>query len=271
MRLFFQPIEIILAQLLLRPWLVLAIFLLQAFMGSQLAVYAADTQAPKVQSSDVIEGNIDDVARAILTYFPKVKGKVITLKEEEIAVDLGGKRGLSRGTLLTVYREGEHFHHPVTGVPLGRFEDAVGILEVNRFESSRLFARPIPPKTEIRVGDLIRITATRIPLSVSLSSDTGHPFLMNELVLALAHTGRFKIESLSPGSDLNASRKGDHLYHIELATSRQDDRFSMDLQIQNTYTGTTLAKLSVLIKQSRESDLILEHLQFQLFEQRQKK
>lgn len=253
-------------QLLLLLGIVLAILLVQPITGPPLMSHAADTQA-----SEVIEGNIDDIARAILTYFPKVKGKVVALKGEEITVDLGGKPGLSQGTRLTVYREGTRFHHPVTGVLLGRFEDPVGTLEVKRVESSRFFTRVIATKTSIQVGDLVRITATRIPLAVALSSDTGHPFLMNELVSALAETGRFKIESLAPGADLKAAREGNNHYHIQLVTSRQDERFSMDMQIKNTSTGTALAKLSVLIKQSEESDLILEHLQFQLFEQRQKK
>jgi len=93
---------------------------------------------------------------------------------------------------------------------------------------------------------------------------------MNELVSALSETGRFKIASLSPNADLDAARKSNNRYYITLATSRRDERFAIDLQIQNTFTGTALAKLSVLIQQSEESDLILEHLQFQLFEQRQK-
>ncbi len=264
--LFFTYAKMKPTQLLLKLGVILAILLLQPLRGSRLVSHAADTQA-----SDEIEGNIDDVARAILTYFPKVKGEVVALKGEEIKVDLGGKRGLAKGTLLTVYREGAFFRHPVTAVPLGRFEDEVGVLEVNRFESPYLLALAVAPIAEMQIGDLVRITATRIPLAISLSSNTDHPFLMNELVSALTDTGRFKIETLSPGTDLNAARKGENRYYIKLATSRRDERFSMDLQIQNTFTGTVLAKLSVLIRQSEESDLILEHLQFQLFEQRQKK
>ncbi len=259
------------AQFLLKSGIFLALFLLLTLAGLLISAQAAKPKIPGVQAPAAIEGNIDDVARAILTYFPKVTGKVVARKGETILVDLGGKRGLSRGTLLTVFREGEAFHHPLTKVRLGRFEEKIGMLEVERFESPHLLTRSVTPGFEIQEGDLVRITATRISLAISLSSDAGHAFLMNELVSALSETGRFKIASLSPNAGLDMARKADNRYYIKLATSRRDERFAMDLQIQNTFTGTSLAELSVLIQQSEESDLILEHLQFQLFEQRQKK
>lgn len=258
-------------QFLLGPGVFVAILLIHPLMGSALSAQPINKQNADAQTPAAIEGNIDDVARAILTYFPKVTGTIVSLEEKEIKIDLGGKQRLSKGTLLTVFRKEEHFHHSVTNVPLGQFEKELGTLEVEHFKSPHLLTRSITPDSEIQAGDLVRITATRIPLAVSLSSDTGHSFLMHELISALTDTGRFKITSLSPGVDLNTAKKDGNHYHIQLATSRKEDRFSMDLQIQNTFTGTVLAKLSILIQQSEESDLILEHLQFQLFEQRQKK
>ncbi|WDT80201.1 MAG: hypothetical protein MPW14_24435 [Candidatus Manganitrophus sp.] len=43
----------------------------------------------------------------------------------------------------------------------------------------------------------------------------------------------------------------------------------MKLEIQNTQTGKSLSEMTVQVVQSEESDLILEHLQYQLFQRQQ--
>ncbi|MFQ5598105.1 MAG: hypothetical protein ACE5GK_08645 [Nitrospiria bacterium] len=218
---------------------------------------------------NTIEGNIDDVARAILTYFPKVDGEIVALRENQVEVELGKQLGLASGILLTVYREDKPFFHPVTGVPLGRFEDELGIVEVIRLERPHLLAEFIGPTKRIQKGDRVRLPATRIPMAVSMTSDKGHAFLMNELVAALNETGRFNIVTLPPGSQLEAARSGGNRYFIPLEIGREEGRFSMLLTIKNTYSAKSIAEIHVIINQSEESDLILEHLQYQLFEQRQ--
>lgn len=226
--------------------------------------------ASSALSAQGIEGNIDDVARAILTYFPKVTGKVTATHQNEIEVQIQSGQGLSEGVLLSVFREEEAFHHPVTNVPLGRFEGHVGIIEVIRFEAPRLIAKSIDPLIKIEVGDLVRLPSTKIPVAISTRSKNDHAFLQNELAAALLDTGRFQIDPLSPGTDMNTALNQKNRYYIELTTDRVDGVFSMHLQLQNTATGTQLANLDVMIHQSEQSDLILENLQFKLFEQRQK-
>ncbi len=236
-------------------------------------IVGAETPLPFAQpaTTETIKGNIDDIAKAILTYFPKVVGEIAVIEADHVKVDIGKEQGLSAGILLTVFREGDPFLHPVTGVPLGRFEDELGIMEVIRFEGH--FLRAAFPETigVIVVGDRVRIPATRIPIAVSMSDASGHAFLMSELVSALKDTGRFNIETLPPGSHVSEGFKGRNRYHIQLSTSRDETQFTMHLKIQNTLTGRQIDALNVRINQSEESDLILEHLQFQLFEQRQKK
>ncbi len=226
--------------------------------------------SPPAFSAQTIEGNIDDIARAILTYFPKVTGKVIAVNDNQITVQVESGQGLSKGVLLTVFREGESFYHPVTDVPLGRFESEIGFIEILHFEKSRLTAKNIDPTIMIEVGDLVRLPSTKIPLAIATRTKEDHSFLQNELSAALNDTGRFQIDPLAPGADLKAAHDRKNRYYIELATDHQDGQFLMSLLIQNTITGNQLANLEVLIHQSKESDLILEHLQYQLFEQRQK-
>lgn len=220
-------------------------------------------------SRRAIEGNIDDIAKTIQTYFPKAAGKVIAAGENHVEVDLGRGSGISEGILLAVYREKEPFYHPVTGVFLGKFEEEVGTIEVTQIDDHRLRADKLQ-STSIAVGDLVRIPGTRIPLAVSLASAESQHFLMNELVSALSDTGRFRIDVLPPQSTLEEASRRNNRYLIQLTTSQDVETLLVSLTLQNTETGKSLSSMDVKINQSQESDLILEHLQFQLFEQRRK-
>ncbi len=217
----------------------------------------------------VIQGNIDDIAKTIMTYFPKVNGTVTSVDHETVTVRLGKERGVTTGVLLTVYREKEPFHHPVTGVPLGRFEEEVGTIEVDQVEGDQLSARKILPGESIRPGDLIRLSAARIPLGVTSLSPEGPDFLATELVSALSETGRFRVDLLPVQTNPSDALKRNKLYLIRLATSQEEGRFLMKLEIQNTQTGKSLSEMTVQVVQSEESDLILEHLQYQLFQRQQ--
>lgn len=219
--------------------------------------------------SGIVQGNIDDIAKTVLTYFPKVTGTVVSVDGEMVIVNLGKEKGVSKGVLLTVYREKEPFHHPVTGVQLGRFEEEVGTIEVEQIEADHLKARKINPDDSILTGDGVRISATRIPLAVTSLSKEGPEFLTTELVSALAETGRFRVDPLPPQSNVADALNRRDLYLIRLTSSQEEGRFLMKLEIQNTKTGGALSEMAVQIVQSEESDLILEHLQYQLFERQQ--
>ncbi|MFY9270031.1 MAG: hypothetical protein WAO55_09825 [Candidatus Manganitrophaceae bacterium] len=224
----------------------------------------------------VVQGNIDDIAKTVLTYFPKVTGTVVSVEGDRVTVDFGAEKGVGQGILLTVYREKEPFFHPVTGVPLGRFEEVAGTIEVDRVETNRLVARkvdpldPLDPNDSIRVGDGVRLASSRIPLGVVPVSSDGPDFLARELVSALSETGRFRVDLLPPKWDpqesLKESLKRNHLYRILLKTAKEEGRFLIELELQNTKTGRSFSEMAVQVIQSDQSDLILEHLQYQLFQ-----
>lgn len=216
-----------------------------------------------------VQGNIDDIAKTVLTYFPKVSGAVTSIDNEVVIVDLGKERGVAKGVLLTVYREKEPFYHPVTGVQLGRFEEEVGTIEVDQVEGNHLTARRISTGEPIRAGDLVRISAARIPVGVTSLSPDGPDFLVTELISALSETGRFRVDLLPVQTNPGDALKRNKLYLIRLTTSKEEGRFLMKLEIQNTQTGKSLSEMTVQVVQSEESDLILEHLQYQLFQQQQ--
>src|SRR5581483_11039675 len=215
-----------------------------------------------------IEGNIDDIAKTIQTYFPKVNGKITAVEGDRVEADLGRESGTSVGILLTVYREKGPFYHPVTGVVLGKFEEEVGTIEVAEIDDRHLIANKVRSASPIQVGDYVRIPGTRIPMAVSLTSSESQIFLMNELVSALTDTGRFRIDVLSPQSTREEAAKKNARYLLQLATSEANDVFFVKLNLQNTETGKSLSDMEVKVSQAQGSDLILEHLQYQLFEQR---
>lgn len=218
----------------------------------------------------VVQGNIDDIAKTVLTYFPKVTGRVVSVEGDQVTVDFGAEKGVGQGILLTVYREKEPFFHPVTGVPLGRFEEVAGTVEVDRVETDRLVALKVDPGESIRVGDGVRLASSRIPLGVVPVSSEGPDFLARELVSALSETGRFRVDLLPPKWDpqesLKESLKRNHLYRILLKTAKEEGRFLIELELQNTKTGRSFSEMAVQVIQSDQSDLILEHLQYQLFQ-----
>ncbi len=195
------------------------------------------------------------------------------MENGQLQVELGPGPGpgLSEGVLLTVFRKGDTFYHPITDVPLGRFEGEVGAIEVLSFNAPRLIANPVDNTKKIEVGDLVRLPSTKITLGIAMRSETDHAFTMNELSLALRDTGRFQIEILAAGSGPETALQSGNTYYIGLKTAQHAQQFSVNLQLQNTLTGKHLADLDLRIRQSEKSSLILEHLQHQLFEQRLKK
>ena len=58
---------------------------------------------------------VDDLARVVLSYFPAGAGRVTAISGDIPQIDLPNMSGPAAGVILSVYREREPFHHPVTG------------------------------------------------------------------------------------------------------------------------------------------------------------
>lgn len=217
------------------------------------------------------EGSIDDLSRALMTYFPKISGKVTALNAGKIEIDLETGQGLAPGLLLSVFRKGARFHHPVTSVPMGHFEGEVGHIEVLQFESPRLSAKSLDATEEIKVGDLVRLPSTKITVGIAMESETANTFLINQLSFSLQNTGRFQVRRLPTGSTEKTAFEAGNDYHLGLSVSQEEQQLRVNLRLRNATTGKELAQMALTIRQSEESGLILENLQHQLFEQRLKK
>lgn len=98
-----------------------------------------------------------------------VEGTVVSVDGQRIFVDLGEGSGAQPGQELTVYRKGEVFHHPLTGRPLGRYEDHLGYAQIRRvfsqFSESMFVSLPDQPAPE--VGDGARVSRGRIRIAVT--------------------------------------------------------------------------------------------------------
>jgi len=140
------------------------------------------------------------LAKKFASTFPQVEGYIVSVKGRELFLDLKYGDNIADGNIMTVFREGEEFRHPLSGEVLGRFEEEIGKIEITRITEKYSNARVVSELKgkKVEVGDKVRITATRIKIAVlpfvnkskqDLDTDT----ITEEMVNALKETQRFEI------------------------------------------------------------------------------
>jgi hypothetical protein len=144
--------------------------------------------------------------------FAPVEALVISIEGPEIFLDVHAGSGAQVGQEYAVYRKGEAFAHPVTGRPLGRYEEALGHAQIVRvypnFSAAVFLPRPEAPQP--RAGDGARITRARIRVAVTpmldLTAERADvrrvPFL---IAAALEGSRRFQVVDPLAVSDAFAS------------------------------------------------------------------
>jgi len=200
--------------------------------------------------------SIDDIAKALVTYFPKVSGKITAVDREKVGIQSENETGLSTGVLLSAYQTGAPFYHPVTHAELGHVEEEITLLEVTEVGRGQLTAKVVGAQAPA-IGTLIRLTAARILIGVGSGVTEAERFVIRELRSALEETGRFTVAANEA-----------HLYSIALTVSPPP--VLVKVQMQNVKTGSIVADIELMLESSNGSDTILESLQYQLFEKRQK-
>ena len=140
---------------------------------------------------------LDDLAKVFSTYFPKVEGLISKVEEGKGVINIGRKEGLVNGMILSVYRTGSPFYHPITGEKLGDFEETMGFFEladVGDHESRGILqASGLKPEK----GDHVRLSAARIPVEVTGENEKNNLVLMDEFSRSLIDTNRFSVVSFS--------------------------------------------------------------------------
>lgn len=103
---------------------------------------------------------INSLKEDTISYFTPMKGRVLSVKESIITIDIGANSGVKKGMRFTIMREGVPFVHPVTREPIGRLESNVGIAEVIDAAPDRASMKPVTG--EIKEGDIARISEMKV-------------------------------------------------------------------------------------------------------------
>ena len=152
------------------------------------------------------------MADEFLEAFAPVEGIVIHVEGNEIFLDIGSSRGAQIGQEYTIFRKGAAFTHPITGKPLGRYEDVLGHAQVRRVQPDFSAATFVPagdkPRPEPEDG--ARITRGRLKVAVTPVIDMTDgradlrrvPYL---IAIALERSKRFQVVDPLAVSDMFAS------------------------------------------------------------------
>ena len=136
--------------------------------------------------------SVEDLANIFSTYFPKVEGKLLEIRDGEATLNLGESNGLVKGLILEIVRPGEPFYHPVSHEELGRFEDLLGVVEVESVGDLTSRGRVSVLKGDPAPGDRVRLSAAKIPVLITGEDEKRNLGMMDEFSRYLSLTDRFR-------------------------------------------------------------------------------
>jgi hypothetical protein len=134
-----------------------------------LAAALAPSGPARAGVADRVASTFALMAGDFVQAFTPVEALVISLEGAEIFLDAHAGSGAQLGQEYTVYRKGDVFAHPLTGRPLGRYEEVLGHAQIVRLYPSFAAATylPLPDTPRPRAGDGARITRARIRVAVT--------------------------------------------------------------------------------------------------------
>jgi len=142
---------------------------------------------------------ISTLRDSVLSYFHPVNGVITKIEGNNIIITLSSDKKFNKGTRLSVFREGRHFYHPVTGEAIGKIEEFIGKIEINEATEDGYLCRIIIGSPE--AGDKVRITSSRIKLAFFQDRNAEWHF-SEAFYNSLKDTGRFDlIESRANSND----------------------------------------------------------------------
>lgn len=109
------------------------------------------------------------MAEDFIKAFQPFETIVVQVDGDSVYLDAGENTPAQVGQELVVYRKAETFVHPLTGKPLGRYEDVLGWAQIRRvhprFSEARFIPRPDAPPPAPEDG--ARITRGRMRVAVT--------------------------------------------------------------------------------------------------------
>jgi hypothetical protein len=192
-----------------------------------LALAVAGAAAQPAASSIAV------LVEQVLALFPKVDGDIIEVQDKVVTLSLGKKDGLGAGIELSVYREGRELRHPRTGALLGKTEETVGRVLVERVFEAYSTGR-VSQGGDVRPGDRARVSAAKIPLTVvplvEGVKDGLAEAAVQALVEGLNHTGRF---SIAMGDGLAANLVQEGLSNQDILAGRGLAKAGARVRVEN--------------------------------------
>jgi TolB-like protein len=111
-------------------------------------IVAKEEQAEGVNVGD-IEKTVDRVAIDIYNELPIVEGYVVNQDQDILYIDIGGEKGIRKGSKCVAFREGEKILHPVTGEVLGSRVTKLGELVVVQVQNKLAATKVVEKELDI--------------------------------------------------------------------------------------------------------------------------
>lgn len=187
-----------------------------------LFIFGAPITAPAEETP------FDILIKKTSSLFSPMRGDILTGDEESVTLNIGSNNGVMAGMRLTVFREGDHFYHPVTREDLGKIEKRVGTIAVIAVSGNSARCRVI--KGEAKSGDFARISALKKRL-LFYQDEAVDYYLGDAYYRELTKTGSFDIID-APIEEMTEERL------FDLAESKKADvvlRISSEIKAGRKY------------------------------------
>ena len=206
------------------------------------------------------------MSQEFVAAFRPVEAMVVSVEGDTLYFDLGASDGVQVGQEFTVFRKGDVFQHPLTGKPIGRYEEVLGYAQARRIQRQFTEAVFIPrdggarPQAEdgvrisrgrlrVAVAPLLDLTGSnadlrRVPFLISTALDRSKRFQVADpiMVTDLFATGNLRVEELI-ARPATAMRHGKTLevtaWLVPILISRGGITY-LDATWISTATGTAL-------------------------------
>jgi hypothetical protein len=136
------------------------------------------------------DDSLDRMRDETMSYFKPLTGRILTVGDREVTVNLGTKDSVKPGMRLNILREEAPFRHPVTGEPLGRLEALMGKLVIKDIGADSSTGEII--EGSAKEGDTVRISEIPVDLLFCQSRDTDW-YTADSYYRKLKETGRFNL------------------------------------------------------------------------------
>ncbi len=169
-------------------------------LAGLLALLLAPALPARAGVADRVAATFALMAGDFVKAFQPIEAIVVSAEGTEIFLDVHESSGAQVGQEYTVFRKGDMFTHPLTGKPLGFYEEILGHAQIVRvypnFSAATYLPAPNAPRP--RATDGARITRARVRVAVTpmLDFTTTHadirrvPFMV---AAALEGSRRFQV------------------------------------------------------------------------------